>query len=135
MPPSFQWLTAALVVTVFLVSGVLHMVTITRCDANQLASLLKRDPCDRTVRALLGLAGVGELIASIVIIMSFTKVLSSRPEFYRRAALTYLMAFTALVTMLFKVPRLFSRKQTSLTARLIPLSSNITTFGGLLSLF
>lgn len=134
MPPSFQWLTAALVVTVFLVSGVLHMVTIVRCDANLLAALLKRDPCDGTVRALLGIAGVGELVASLVIVSSFTSFLSNRPEFYRRVALMYLMAFTALVTVLFKVPRLFSSKRMSLTARLIPLSSNITTFGGLMSL-
>jgi hypothetical protein len=65
---------------------------------------------------------------------SYTGVMGARRQLtVRKYATLYLMCFTALVTVLFKVPRLFSDR--ALSARLIPLLSNLTTFGALLAIY
>ena len=126
-------LAAALIVTMFAVSGVMHLVGVFRCDKNILAKLLRRAPCDWLVSALLVGAGTLEIAGAGAIVASYHPALSASASELRQYAAIYLMAFTALVTALFKVPRLFSAKP--LAQRLIPILSNITTFGALLAIY
>ena len=55
-------------------------------------------------------------------------------DYLRQYAAGYLMAFTALVTVLFKVPRLMDSSK-ELGPRLVPVLSNVTTFGALWALY
>ena len=128
---------AVLIVTMFAVSGLLHLRTAMRCDENLVSKLLtrilkrKRPKCDSLARTLLVAAGTLELVAAGAVVLSYR---GPEQDYLRQYAAGYLMAFTALVTVLFKVPRLMDSSK-ELGPRLVPVLSNVTTFGALWALY
>lgn len=135
--PKVGFAPAVLIVTMFAVSGVLHLRTAMRCDDNLVSRLLKRvlsekrPKCDNLARGLLVAAGALELVAAGAVVLSYQ---GADKDYLRTYAAGYLMAFTALVTVLFKVPRLMDSSK-ALGPRLVPVLSNMTTFGALWALY
>lgn len=129
-----SYVAAVLIVTMFAVSGVMHLGKVLHCDQNILAKFMGRKPCDWLAASLLSIAGVLELVSAVTVALSYTTMVSSNTGLtMRKYAALYLMCFTALVTAMFKAPRLLTDKP--LSAKLIPILSNITTFGALLAIY
>lgn len=131
-----------LVVLMFVLSGINHVVGVFcggACDATPLSRLLGAKPTSGLVKGLLGAAGLFEvagalLVASAGDLARSTPSLRAAPRARQRAGAWMLLAFTVVVTILFKVPRLWSDKSTGVYARAIPLLSNVSVAGGLLAI-
>ena len=108
-----------LLVHMFVVSGAKKLTVPWSCDTKMLSDLMRRDPCDPVVKALMVGAGVWQLVASAAILSAL--FLGTRGGVAGSWALA---AFTALVTLLFKVRPL----------RPLALMSNVSVLGGLVLL-
>jgi hypothetical protein len=131
-----------LIVLMFLLSGINHVVGMFcggACDATPLSRLLGAKPTSGMVKGLLGAAGLLEVAGALLVASTGDLARTSAsaraaPRARQRAGAWLLLAFTILVTLLFKVPRLWNDAFSSLYARAIPLLSNVSVAGGLLAI-
>ena len=108
-----------LLVHMFVISGAKKLTVPWNCDTKMLSGLMRRDPCDPVVKALMVGAGAWQLVASAAVLSAIS--LGTRGG---AAGALALAVFTALVTLLFKVRPL----------RPLALMSNVAVLGGLVLL-
>ena len=115
---------AACLVTMFAYSGARKLFQPVRCDKNQLSHLLDVACDDVLVRALLFGAGVWEVVASGIVYAWALQPSGPAAGWKKKRAVDSLLAFTVLVTLMFKIPK----------GRVIATLSNLSVAGGLMVL-
>jgi hypothetical protein len=106
----------------FAYSGVRKLYQPLSCDDRQLAEFLRMEQCGKRVKALLFAAGVWEVVASAIVYAWAAGV--SGMDTWKKRAVESLVAFTVLVTLMFKIPK----------RRVIATLSNLSVAGGLMVL-
>lgn len=131
-------LAAVAIVLMYIVSGIAKLFAPFRCDKNYLSTLLGKPPCHPAVSGGLVMAGLVELTGAISVVISYTSTSTDDKvrETQRKTGATLLIAFTILVTVLFKLPPIYRniRSDTLSMQQLIPLLANITATGALLAI-
>lgn len=113
---------AGCLVTMFAYSGVRKLYAPFKCDDRQLAEFLGMHQCSKPIRALLFTAGVWEVAAAGIVYAWAAGV--SNMDTWKKRAVESLVAFTVLVTLMFKIPK----------RRVIATLSNLSVAGGLMVL-